>query len=405
VLLFLSISGIFLSLLLLYYHGRKVTSSVYLSGFFCTLSFQVLNIYILFYSKSVILVSVFLINFTFLFYLIGPMFYWYMRSTLSDNSQLKKRDLWHLLPSLVFLITSFQYMFTPYSHKVEVATKFVQDINNLIPYEPAVPYRLFSTSVIFLSRPIFVLGYVLWSAGLFIRYLKKRKKKSVISGQHYMITWLSILLGLLFILSVSHILALGHTFASANADLFYTLNVLQVLSGLGLTGLLISPFFFPDILYGLPRLPESFSHLESERAIMHHLLEMGKKHSPNLESHYLHLIGQKTDTWMKEFQPYLQKNFNLTHLSIMINIPVHHLAYFFREERKQTFHDYRNDWRIAHAKDLIKDGKANKMTLEAIGILSGFSTRNTFIIAFKKAEGISPSVYVAKSAKDPQKAV
>lgn len=37
------------------------------------------------------------------------------------------------------------------------------------------------------------------------------------------------------------------------------------------------------------------------------------------------------------------------------------------------------------------------MTLEAIGMLSGFLTRNTFFTAFKKFEGISPGVYVEKT--------
>lgn len=39
------------------------------------------------------------------------------------------------------------------------------------------------------------------------------------------------------------------------------------------------------------------------------------------------------------------------------------------------------------------------MTLEAIGMLSGFLTRNTFFTAFKKFEGISPGAYVEKIVK------
>jgi AraC-like DNA-binding protein len=51
-----------------------------------------------------------------------------------------------------------------------------------------------------------------------------------------------------------------------------------------------------------------------------------------------------------------------------------------------------------HAKNLIKEGKNAELTLEAIGLLSGFSSRNTFFTAFKKAEGISPGSYAAKFA-------
>jgi len=77
----------------------------------------------------------------------------------------------------------------------------------------------------------------------------------------------------------------------------------------------------------------------------------------------------------------------------LTGIPAHHLAYYFREEKKQAFNDYRNEWRVGHAKKLIRDGKAKELTLEAIGLLSGFSTRNTFYTSFKRVEGVSPSTY------------
>jgi AraC-like DNA-binding protein len=45
---------------------------------------------------------------------------------------------------------------------------------------------------------------------------------------------------------------------------------------------------------------------------------------------------------------------------------------------------------------LILEGKAKGLKLEAIGTLSGFSSRNTFFIAFKRAEGISPSEFTSR---------
>jgi YesN/AraC family two-component response regulator len=102
---------------------------------------------------------------------------------------------------------------------------------------------------------------------------------------------------------------------------------------------------------------------------------------------------------MKQVQPYLQPNFNLAHLSVHTQIPVHHLSYYFRKEKKQHFNDYRNEWRINHAKILIRKGRANEFTLETIGLQSGFSSRNTFLTTFKKAEGITPSTFAAQIKK------
>ena len=99
---------------------------------------------------------------------------------------------------------------------------------------------------------------------------------------------------------------------------------------------------------------------------------------------------------MEDYQPYLQEDCNLAYISKLLGIPVHHLAYYFREERKQTFNDYRNEYRVRHAKELIRQGKAKEMTLEAIGLLSGFSTRKTFIATFKKVEGVPPGVFLSR---------
>jgi AraC-like DNA-binding protein len=80
-----------------------------------------------------------------------------------------------------------------------------------------------------------------------------------------------------------------------------------------------------------------------------------------------------------------------------VHIPVHHLAIYFREEREQSFLNYRNQWRVEYAKNLLDEGKGKELTLEAIGMLSGFTNRNSFSIAFKRCEGSTPGEYLSNS--------
>ena len=392
--LFLSLLGIFLSVTLLSFTTRYYKSAIYLGFFFFTISVHNFLTYVTLYSKSVLLVSIFFLNFTFIVYLIGPMLFWYVRSILTDNPRLGKWDLLHFLPMLAFLVATIPYMLTPYSAKVEVAAKIVEDSMNLGKYNGT--YIIFPVIVTYLSRPVLILGYTLWSAGLFVRYLLQKGKSSVLSRQHFMTKWLSVLLVLLFIWIFSHFMIFMEFFTWYDIKIFYTLNVLQILSGTGLIGLLISPFFFPGILYGLPRVPQGILTSEPDGAENDSSPEKTNKHPLSFESDYLHSIGRKADFCMKELHPYLQPNFNLFKLSVLIDIPVHHLAYYFREEKKQSFNDFRNEWRINNAKKLIREGKASELTMEAIGLLSGFSSRNTFLAAFKKAEGIAPAVFAAQ---------
>jgi AraC-like DNA-binding protein len=402
-LLTLSILGIFLSVILVYFNARKFTTSIYLGIFFFLISLYGFIQNSILYSKSVFLVALVFIDIGFLSYLTGPMLYWYFRSTLTDNSRLNKNDLWHLLPMLIFLFATLPHMLTPWTYKMEIATKIVEDSNFLGYFNDVLLYQIFPKVAVFISRPLLILGYAFWSAVLFFNYVKHKRVSSVFADQKYMIKWLTVLLGFIFISALSQLMLLTKVFSLRETHMFFTFNVLNVLSGVGLAGLLISPFFFPGILYGLPRPPEPEEAPGNTDELNEPLQEGTKKMSSKFEADYLEFISKQTEKCIIEYQPYLQQDLNLTQLSMLVKIPVHHLAYYFREVKKKTFSDYRNEWRVEHAKNLIREGKSNDLTLEAIGILSGFSSRNTFLNAFKKTEGISPQAFLQKVKKKVNK--
>jgi AraC-like DNA-binding protein len=394
--LLISVLGILLAAILIFFNYRKNKSTIYLGVFFLLVCLYCLYQYIMLYSKSQVLVRILLFHIShtsFLLYLTGPMLYWYIRSVLTDNSRLKKSDLLHLIPALIMLAGNLLELGTPHSEQIQVAERVVLDPDFLKIYKTTILSEIFSVSALYISRPLLVLCYTLWSAGLFICYLIQKGKSSVLKRQHFMITWLCILLGFQSLLSFSHLLLIYKTFPLNESNLFYTLNTFQVMSLTGLAGLMIFPFFFPKILYGLPRMPALISVGNEKEPDQNS--GIFKTHNHSFETEYLKGIGLKADRCMKESEPYLHPDFNLTELAVMIHVPVHHLAYYFREEKKTSFHNYRDRWRIDHAEKLIRDGKAAGMTLEAIGMLSGFSTRNTFFIAFKKTEGITPGVFAA----------
>jgi len=395
-LLSLSITGIILSAILLSFNAGKYSSSLYLGAFFILISCYGLIQYVMFYSDSVALVCIVYQNFSFIPYLIGPMIYWYVRSVLTDNGKLRQSDLWHLLPAMVMLAASVPYILTPYSYKYGIATQIVSEKSVLGSFKATFLHELLPIPAIYISRPLLILGYSIWSTVLLGRYLVRRHHTEVFSHQHYMVKWLSIFLGFFIILVISHLVMISETFVLRSSSLFFTMNMLQILSATGLAGLLISPLFFPGILYGLPRIPVSISDNQSHTISADPEFSPSEQKGKGMETHYIETIRRRTEACMNEFQPFLQPDCNLTQFSRLTQIPAHHLAYYFREERRQTFTDYRNELRIKYAKRLIEDGKAKELTLEAIGLLSGFSTRNTFFTSFKKYEGVSPGTWVAR---------
>ena len=395
-LLYLSITGIVLSAILFYFNLRKYPSVVFLSLFFFTMSVNGLIQYALLYSDSEMAICILYVNFSFAPFLTGPMLYFYTRSKLTDSAKLKRWDYLHFCPSVVYFVAALPYMFSSYAYKSKIAAAILTDENFLATFKPTVLSDLLSIPTMFLIRPILVMVYTLLSIGLFVGHLMKQHDFEHFWRQSMTVKWLSVLFSFQLVLISSYLFSMIKAF-TGSAEVFYTLNVLQIFSAAGMIGLLISPFFFPEVLYGF-RAEEGFS-----REVK--LEEDGQLHSESkrgnqiFEADYLTSIGEKAKRCMKEFQPYLEPEFSMTQFSVMTQVPVHHLAHYFREVRRQSFNDYRDECRIQFAKELIREGKAGGMTLEAIGLQSGFVTRNTFTIAFKKAEGISPRAFVSQFKK------
>jgi len=394
-LLFLSILGIFLSVIFLSYNARRNTATRYLGSFFFLLSLYTLGQYGLIYSKSVSFVTGLLVAAPIIFpplYLTGPMLFFYIRGVLSDNSNMRRSDIFHFLPMLIHFAASIPFTFKPLSVKADLAWQVVNDVGIMQTYTASLLSEIFPVSAIYLSRPLLILVYTIWSGVLIAKYFAQNKLKDVFSGQNFMINWLILLTGFVLLLTTSHIVDIAHTFKIHFADMAAGLNMVRIISIFGLLGLMISPFLFPAILYGLPRLPVAAIHKEQITVKMYPGVTT-KSHN-HFKNAYLQSIGQRMDAFMQEHQPYLQPQFNINQLAVQVEVPVHHLAYYFREVKKQTFSEYRNRWRIQHAKKLLKEGKSDVLTLEAIASLSGFSNRNSFRSVFQKEEGVCPSIFI-----------
>ena len=101
-----------------------------------------------------------------------------------------------------------------------------------------------------------------------------------------------------------------------------------------------------------------------------------------LEESY-RLIGEKLEIYFQS-KPYLQSGFNLSNIARETQIPYNQITLFFQVYLKVNFSDWKNSSRINHAKDLISNGQAKNVTLEAIALSCGYLSRSNFINAFKK---------------------
>jgi AraC-like DNA-binding protein len=107
---------------------------------------------------------------------------------------------------------------------------------------------------------------------------------------------------------------------------------------------------------------------------------------------YLLTIEQAIAVYI-ETKPYVDKKFNVSIMSVGLNIPSHHLSYYFSNVLCIKFTDWRNRLRVQYASELLREGLLDTLTLHVIASNSGFSNQTTFIEEFKRIYGSTPSNY------------
>jgi YesN/AraC family two-component response regulator len=105
-------------------------------------------------------------------------------------------------------------------------------------------------------------------------------------------------------------------------------------------------------------------------------------------------IQHRLDLYMVEMRPFLQPHYTIKQLAGAIRIPAYQLSAMINKRKGMNFREYLNKLRIHYCEDLIRIEGGKKINLRELGLRCGFRNRNTFVHAFKKFTGFTPSEYV-----------
>lgn len=379
--IYFSMAGILPALMLLIFRGRKSNCNRYLSLFFLLISAMVIFQAIdngnepVLHSSILFLLMVMILSFT------GPVFYLYLKKLLTDDHTSKIDDLWHfLLPIILFLGILGAVIFP------EV---FVSNLDNFITNPDFATW--FNTVVFYGFIPgrafpavgfTIMMGYSVGSAMHFVQFIKEKQVSMVLSKQQFMTRWLAVLLVMVVLQMAILVLFLAKYMVLNDFSSLPALNIFQWAISIGFLVMLISVFFRPAILCGMPRLPQPVDVTRNEKTAQ--------------ELAYRQFIHQQIIDRMENHKPYIQQQFDLAELSVLVNIPAHHLACYFRDEFVQPFYSFRDAYRINYAKSLIKKGKLKEQSPKTLGFLSGFSSYRRFLTVFIRLEGCSVNEYLTR---------
>jgi AraC-like DNA-binding protein len=387
-LLYITILGFIVSLLLLINIKESNRVNLFLFAFFFINNLYSLAHYATIYSESKTLIAILLVNFTPLFILVGPVLYFYVRGLLRDDYRLSKLDWLHFVPAFILLINITPHLFSSFEDKLEYATRVLQSPAEILNYK-----NLFIPAQIkFLFRPFIGLFYIVLCIRLIV--IKFRDERPTNKQTKLIFRWTIFLTSNTLLVYISFLVFTVFSIQSNDYKIAEVKGFYFLISTLvGLILLNVSLLFFPNILYGLPQLDYIISNKSSMLDV--DTKELIKKNAKSFEisQEKLNLLHDKIEQYCLT-KPYLNPDFSLSIMAADIDIPVHHISYYFNEHLGVNFNTWKNDLKINFVINLMDNGGNELLTLDALAKQAGFGSRTTFFNAFKQKIGVTPSEYL-----------
>jgi AraC-like DNA-binding protein len=346
--------------------------------------------YGLHFSKDLFWEGISFVHWLPLSYLLGPLLFFYVKTTLSDNNKLEKWDWLHLLPAAFIVINCLPFTTLPFDQKANIAHEIVNVTENY-----TLDFNFVSFEFILYSRSIHLLSYAVFSIGYFYLHSKRLlKENSRLSSNHSILSrWFYLLCSMQIIIAINSI---GHmstlygvqfnVLGIPSTTLFSEKFYFEICGG-GFFLQNIFLFLFPKILYG----NVSYTIEEGKNNIIEELkLNLPKKQK---EAATIQDIEQIIQSYLLN-SPFVQKEFSLSQMSFDLKIPERFLSNYFNKTLVISFSEWRKNLRIDYVCSLIQAGESKNLTIEAIATNAGFASRSKFIDAFKERKGVTPSAFI-----------
>lgn len=136
-----------------------------------------------------------------------------------------------------------------------------------------------------------------------------------------------------------------------------------------------------------------YSTFFKRRTITPQLFDQQDKEDETKLSSNTKAYHQKLLQLMVDEQPYLDQDLNLKALADKIQLSSGYLSQIINEYEGKNFFEFVNAYRVASVKEKIIDPKYDHLNLLGIAFESGFKSKSTFNLVFKKMTGQTPTGY------------
>ena len=375
--------------IVLFTFNLKINRAIlYLIGFLVPVACYGIFHHLVFFNQSAFQLALFNVQTIPLYYLAPPMIFFYVRSTLKDNTTLSKSDLLHFLPAFIGLVSILPYIFKSFDYKISIAQQFIDNPNTI---KMVHTHWFYPNYVNVIARPTQLFFYSIACLVLIWNYTSEKATQSPVLQKKIVIKWLICISVISFLISLSYMLMTYNFFITTDLkkEVFNQLPI-SLFGGFAYTIIPVLIIIFPDILYGIPRATTPIE-INNENKIEKNTSLEKTTDDPFQET------AMQILNYMEQGKPYLNTKFSIVDLIEDLNLPKHHVYYCFNNILPHKFTTLRTHYRIAHAKKLLLSEKVDVMSMEGIGLESGFASKSSFFSVFKQETGLTPFDFAEKN--------
>lgn len=311
--------------------------------------------------------------FPFVAFTYGPLLFLYVQSMTNPQRKISWLASIHFIPFIAFFAVSVIFRSYP----------LMRDLRNFFIPDRFMPLRIVYSTFFFLSVSVY-------SILSFIEIRKHQANlKNLVSYTSGVIT-----LNWLKILSISFYVAFV---------------ILFILGGLNMIGDIIpfDPYFvvfafialfsFVYSFYGIKQPVIFGQELRINEDEKDEKKETEKYSRSGLKEKQAEQYLEKLIHVMETDKPYLDRDLSIHELSVITDIPRHHITQVLNEKHGKNFFTFINEYRVKEVISRFNDPANNNFTILAIAYDSGFNSKTTFNSIFKSQTGLTPSEFREKA--------
>lgn len=332
----------------------------FISGIYC------LTVYSMSLGHSLLFTVLLYGNFSSIYFLIGPLVYFYLRSLRTGSTQLKSTDFWHFIPFILVFIDTIPYYISPYAYKVEVVRQVFSDWTSMFRIRLGF---VFNAAHLYVLRPLLLSFYTIWG----IKYLKKNQVYFFKATNLGRWIFLFLLFQWMVFVGMSSVFfgvwlenTVGFTWLNHPSEIKYVSLVAYMV-------MVCTLYFFPQVIY-----------LNADRF----------KRLLNPQEAYWWKMDQAMNDCYIFDKPFLKPHLTLDQFGELVQKDTKELRDFFELYLFTNFTDEMNRLRVQFAKKLIKQGCLQKACLQNLYSDSGFDSSEDLEYFFSEFEGQSIKEFI-----------